>query len=144
MSGSSAAGSGATRRRSGGRAARKKARQERRVPRAPYLIRRLGTFDVLDEEGLGLIEHNADRLLQETGMEFRDDPEVLEIFRAAGAAAVAACGRTAAAASWRRFIRNGLAACESRLIDALARFRLHAVSDTATGRPINVALVGQR
>ena len=34
---------------------------------------------------MSLIEENADLLLQETGMEFRDDPEILEIFREAGA-----------------------------------------------------------
>ncbi len=51
----------------------------------PFLNRKLGTFDVLSEEGLCLIEQNADLLLQETGMEFRDDPEILEILRDAGA-----------------------------------------------------------
>ena len=73
------------RRRSGGRAGRKQARQQNSVPRAPYIARRLGTFDVLNDEGLALIEAHADQLLEETGMEFRDDPEILTIFRDAGA-----------------------------------------------------------
>ncbi len=72
-------------RRTGGRAGRQKAASEQRAPRAPYIVRRLGAFDVLDEEGLALVERNADRLLDETGMEFRDDPEILEILRRAGA-----------------------------------------------------------
>lgn len=51
---------------------------------APYIQRRIGTLNVLSEEGLELIEANADRILNETGMEFRDDPEILEIFTKAG------------------------------------------------------------
>ncbi|SHK11117.1 trimethylamine---corrinoid protein Co-methyltransferase [Shimia gijangensis] len=53
-------------------------------PRAPFIQRKLGTFNVLNEEGLSLIEANADQILAETGMEFHDDPECLELFRQAG------------------------------------------------------------
>ena len=52
--------------------------------RAPYIDRKLGTFSVLSEEGLELIEANADTILQDTGMEFIGDDEILEIFRDAG------------------------------------------------------------
>ncbi|MGF7159571.1 trimethylamine--corrinoid protein Co-methyltransferase [Rhodoligotrophos appendicifer] len=72
-------------RQGGGRAGRLNARADSDVIRKPYVNRRLGTFNVLDEEGLSLIERNADRLLKETGMEFVDDPELLEIFHDAGA-----------------------------------------------------------
>ena len=34
-------------------------------------------FEVLGEEGLAIIEDNADRILEEVGIEFREDPEVL-------------------------------------------------------------------
>lgn len=54
------------------------------TPRAPYIQRKLGCFSVLGEEGLSLIEANADTILHETGMEFQGDPEILDIFRAAG------------------------------------------------------------
>ncbi len=54
------------------------------LPRAPYISRALNTFNVLGEEGLCLIEENADAILAETGMEFHDDEEILAIFRAAG------------------------------------------------------------
>ncbi len=54
------------------------------TPRAPYIHRRLGTYNVLNEEGLCLIEENADRILQETGMEFHDDDEILILFKEAG------------------------------------------------------------
>ena len=52
--------------------------------RAPFIQRKLGTYNVLSEEGLELIEANADRILAETGMEFHDDPEILTIFAEAG------------------------------------------------------------
>ena len=54
------------------------------LPRAPYILRRLGTYNVLSEEGLSLIEENADRILQQTGMEFHDDDEILDLFKQAG------------------------------------------------------------
>lgn len=73
------------RRRGGGRGAKKVALAGPADAGAPYIQRKLGTFNVLDEEGLSLIEANADKLLQETGMEFVDDPEILDIFRGAGA-----------------------------------------------------------
>ena len=63
---------------------RKRARPAVPSERAPYIVRKLNTFNVLGEEGLGLIEANADTILAETGMEFHDDPEVLAIFADAG------------------------------------------------------------
>jgi trimethylamine--corrinoid protein Co-methyltransferase len=71
--------------RRGGRAARRGAREGVRPPQLPFIRRNVGVYTLLDEEGLALIEHNADTILQEIGMEFRDDPEVLDIFRDAGA-----------------------------------------------------------
>ncbi len=59
-------------------------RPDAAIPRAPYIRRQLGEVGVLSEEGLALIEANADRILSETGMEFRGDPEVLEVFAEAG------------------------------------------------------------
>jgi trimethylamine--corrinoid protein Co-methyltransferase len=52
--------------------------------RTPFILRKLGTFNVLGEEGLCLIEQNADTILAQTGMEFHDDPEILQIFSDAG------------------------------------------------------------
>ncbi len=74
-----------SRRRGGGHAARAAGSDAARAPAKPYIRRRLGTYDVLDEEGLSLIEANADSILKEIGMEFHDDPEILEILRDAGA-----------------------------------------------------------
>ena len=53
--------------------------------RAPYIRRKVATYDILSEEGLCLIENNADRILRDTGMEFTNDPEILDYFRDAGA-----------------------------------------------------------
>ena len=52
---------------------------------APYLIRKVPTQNVLNEEGLARIEANADQLLQDIGVEFRDDEEVLGLWRSVGA-----------------------------------------------------------
>jgi len=49
-----------------------------------YIKRNLDTFNILSEEGLCLLEHNADQILQNVGMEFHDDPEILSIFHEAG------------------------------------------------------------
>ncbi|MEM6988569.1 MAG: trimethylamine methyltransferase family protein, partial [Pseudomonadota bacterium] len=54
--------------------------------RAPYVRRALAPQNVLSEEGLATIEHNADTILAETGMDFVDDPEVLAVFARAGCA----------------------------------------------------------
>lgn len=51
----------------------------------PYVTRKIATYEVLDEEGLALIESNADTVLEEIGIEFRDDPEALEMWKEAGA-----------------------------------------------------------
>jgi trimethylamine--corrinoid protein Co-methyltransferase len=43
-------------------------------------------YEVLDEEGLSLIERNADTVLEEIGIEFRDDsPKRIALWRDAGA-----------------------------------------------------------
>ena len=54
------------------------------TPRSAYIHRKLGTFNILGEEGLSLIEENADQILATTGMEFQDDEEILTIFKQAG------------------------------------------------------------
>jgi trimethylamine--corrinoid protein Co-methyltransferase len=72
-------------RRPNARDAKRAARTARGAASAPYIVRRIPRFEVLDDTGLSIIERNADRILEETGIEFREDPEVLDIFRKAGA-----------------------------------------------------------
>ena len=64
---------------------RKRPGRRRSAPaRAPYIERRIGSVDILSEEGLCLIEGNADAILRDVGMEFRGDPEILDLWRDAG------------------------------------------------------------
>ena len=74
-----------SRQRTGGRAGRQAARASHHIAREPFLTRTLAPFEVLNEEGLALIEQNADTILQEVGLEFRGDPDALSLFRDAGA-----------------------------------------------------------
>ncbi|MBU3739102.1 MAG: trimethylamine methyltransferase family protein [Rhodoferax sp.] len=74
-----------TRRGAGAREAKRAARSARVGQIVPYITRKIPRFEVLDEEGLQTIERNADTILEETGIDFRDDPEALALFRAAGA-----------------------------------------------------------
>jgi trimethylamine--corrinoid protein Co-methyltransferase len=55
------------------------------APSLPYITRKIREYEVLDEEGLALIERNADLILEEIGIEFRDDAEALELWKQAGA-----------------------------------------------------------
>ncbi len=74
--------------RAGRRKGRRQKSAERSRPsiaRVPYIHRKIGTYDILSEEGLCLIERNADAILRDVGMEIRGDPEALNLYRQAGA-----------------------------------------------------------
>jgi trimethylamine--corrinoid protein Co-methyltransferase len=73
------------RRRAGGRAARQAARLHAHIERTPFLTRTMQPFEVMNDEGLALLEHNADTILEEVGLEFRGDPEAIRLLREAGA-----------------------------------------------------------
>src|ERR1700689_494798 len=72
-------------RRPSGRDAKRAARTARAGVSVPYITRKIPYYEVLNEEGLALMEHNADTILEEIGIDFRDDAEALEIWKAAGA-----------------------------------------------------------
>ncbi len=60
--------------------------RERKVTTAPaYVKRQIPFYEFLNEEGLVKLEEQADWLIQEIGIEFRDDPKALELWKAAGA-----------------------------------------------------------
>ena len=73
--------------------AKRSGRQARQAERSkkgtglgrPFIMRNIPTYDVLSEENLIKIERAADRVLAETGIEFRDDPDALQMWRKAGA-----------------------------------------------------------
>src|SRR6202522_1363212 len=72
-------------RRPSGRDAKRAARAARAGASIPYITRKIPYYEVLGEEGLSLMEQNADTILEEIGIDFRDDAEALEIWKAAGA-----------------------------------------------------------
>ncbi len=72
-------------RRSGGRAGRRAARAAAAPVHAPYITRRIRPYELVSDEGLELLEHNADTILEEVGVVFRDHPRSLELLRDAGA-----------------------------------------------------------
>jgi trimethylamine--corrinoid protein Co-methyltransferase len=51
----------------------------------PYLTRSMPPYEILGEEGLSVIEKNADTILEEVGVEIVEFPEALEIYAANGA-----------------------------------------------------------
>jgi len=67
-----------------GRAARQAARSTGSAA-PPYITRRVPVFQSVDDETLELVEHNAETVLEEIGIEFRDDAEALAMWRDAGA-----------------------------------------------------------
>lgn len=74
------------RRTSGGRAARQAARSgSQSASRAAYVTRNVPYYEVLNQEGLETIEYNAETVLEEIGIDFRDDEEALQMWREAGA-----------------------------------------------------------
>ena len=64
---------------------RQNAQRRAVVKRIPYIHRNVETYNILSEEGLSLIERNADIILRDIGMEFHDDPELLDLWKRAGA-----------------------------------------------------------
>ena len=79
--------------RRGGRAARgagrgrasRARRRESAASLAAWIERKVPHFEVLDSEALELIEHNAETVLQEIGVEFREFPAALALWKEAGA-----------------------------------------------------------
>ncbi len=74
------------RRRAAGREAKRAARRQTSAATAPFIERKIPYFELLSDESLELIEHNADTVLEEIGIEFNDFPDALTLFRNAGAA----------------------------------------------------------
>ncbi|MDG1678841.1 MAG: trimethylamine methyltransferase family protein, partial [Tateyamaria sp.] len=78
---------GALRRRSrgGGGAARRAERTAVSFETAKFIERNIPNFEVLTEEALDLIEHNAETILEEIGVNFLDNPVALQRWQEAGA-----------------------------------------------------------
>ena len=75
----------ARRARPSGREAKRVARAARAATSIPFITRSIPYYEVLNEDGCEIIERNADTILAEVGIEFREDPEALSIWKQAGA-----------------------------------------------------------
>ncbi|MFK7754394.1 MAG: trimethylamine methyltransferase family protein [Sedimentitalea sp.] len=71
--------------RRAGREKRIQARAKKSAVSAPYVTRRIGLVSLIDESAVAMIERNADRILDQIGMDFRGDPDTLELFAKHGA-----------------------------------------------------------
>jgi trimethylamine--corrinoid protein Co-methyltransferase len=72
-------------RRGGGRDARRSARAGGEAGLSkPFITSQIAPVDILSDEGAEIIENNAETILAEIGIDFRDDPEALDILRNAG------------------------------------------------------------
>lgn len=72
-------------RRGGGGAARRAERSAVSFETAKFIERRIPNFEVLNEEALQIIEHNAETVLEEIGVNFVNNPGALDRWRASGA-----------------------------------------------------------
>ena len=71
-------------RRGGGREARRAARLHEVAEKVPFITRSLKPVEILDEEGLSTIEHNADTILETVGIDFREAPDAHKLLAEAG------------------------------------------------------------
>jgi trimethylamine--corrinoid protein Co-methyltransferase len=74
-----------SRRGGGGRDAKRATRAASAASSVPYITRKVPYYEVVGPEGLETIEHNADTILEEIGIDFLQDQEALDLFRQAGA-----------------------------------------------------------
>ena len=72
-------------RRSAGREAKRAARQKSPAATAAYIDRQIPYYELLSDEALEIIENNAETVLEDIGIEFKDFPRALELFKDAGA-----------------------------------------------------------
>ena len=71
--------------RRGGGIARRAERTKVRIETAKYIERCIPVFETLNLEAIEIIERNADRILEEIGVDFTDNPEALALWKGAGA-----------------------------------------------------------
>lgn len=72
-------------RRGGGGASRRAERTTHKLEFAKYIERQIPNFEILHDEAIAVIEANADRVLEEIGVSFPEQPEALKRWKSAGA-----------------------------------------------------------
>jgi trimethylamine---corrinoid protein Co-methyltransferase len=73
--------------RTGGRRGRAAANAAELAPREAYIKRNIPPYSVLGDADLAILEANADTILEEIGIDIKEDPEAKALFVAAGASA---------------------------------------------------------
>lgn len=68
-----------------GRSARRAAREQNDAVTKPYINRNVPLLELASTEAIEIVETNADTVLEEIGIEFRDDDEALALLKDAGA-----------------------------------------------------------
>lgn len=63
------------------------AENEAETPAQAFITRKIKPYEILGDEDLKIIEHNADTILEEIGIDIKDDPDAIATFVAAGAQA---------------------------------------------------------
>lgn len=105
-----------------GRDERRAVRGRQAAAKLGYIRRRIPAVELLHSEAVEIIEHNAETLLQEIGIEFRRDPKSLALWRAAGADVQG------------ERVRMPRGLCRSLLATAPASFEVHARNPARTVR----------
>ncbi|MFM7626837.1 MAG: trimethylamine methyltransferase family protein, partial [Gammaproteobacteria bacterium] len=105
-----------------GREARRAARGRQVAAKLGYIRRSIPAVELLHPEAVEIIEHNADTILQEVGVEFRRDAESLRLWRAAGADVQG------------ERVRFPRGLCRALLATAPAAFEVHARNPARTVR----------
>ncbi|MDH3688587.1 MAG: trimethylamine methyltransferase family protein [Gammaproteobacteria bacterium] len=67
------------------RDARRELRARPQIAQVPYIKRQVPIYELASEEVLNIVENNAETILHEVGIDFREDPEALQIWKDAGA-----------------------------------------------------------
>lgn len=75
----------ARRGRGGGGTARRAERGAVQIETARYITRNIPDLEILNDEALSIIEHNAETVLEEIGVAFIENPEALRRWKEAGA-----------------------------------------------------------
>lgn len=89
----------------------------------PFITRKIKPYEILDEDQLDQIEATSERIMDEIGIEFRNDAEVVELFRERGAR-VEKTAEGAGENAWRLRFEPGLV--RDILSTAPERFTQHA------------------
>ena len=71
--------------RSGGGSARRAERTAIKIESAKFIERNIPNFEVLSTEAIEIIERNAEKVLEEVGVAFTDNPSAIKIWQNAGA-----------------------------------------------------------